>query len=190
VSSIHHLDVTKATEYFLEYFERLPRLPLIADNELTPLLGKEVYSALAELESYNRQQKLCSRCANRCCKLVDCELYTPELGTCPIQSFRPLLCRMHFCSQFSEVYPVWVKELGDIFLESLLAAEQRDRQRAAFFDTPPLKQFALEPVTAILPLLSEFKKGNLDEPSVLELIHAEIDQFLPFHLSPSMEEAR
>jgi len=78
---------------------------------------------------------------------------------------------MHFCNKFAQVYPSEVKELGDIFLESLLAAERQDKKKAALFDTPPFKRFVPDLVTAVTSLLEEFKKGLLDEPSVLSAIH-------------------
>jgi hypothetical protein len=170
VGSEHHLDVIKETENFLKYFERLSRLPLVTDDEMARLFGEGVNSALAELESYNQQEKLCARCAKRCCLLVDCELYSPELNSCPIKSCRPLLCRMHFCNQFTSVHPVQVKEIGDIFLESLLAVEKQDKKKAALFDTPPLGKFLTGQVAAIKSLLDEYTKGRLDEPTVLKLI--------------------
>jgi len=176
VGSEHHLDVTKETENFLKYFERLSRLPLVTDGEMASLFGEAVNSALAELEADNQQQSICARCANRCCLLVDCELYTPELSNCPIKSCRPLLCRMHFCNQFSLNYPVLVKEVGDIFLESLLAAERLDKNNAALFDSPPLSTHIPELVNIIKSLLMDFKKGLLDEANVLQLIQSELNR--------------
>lgn len=177
MGSKRHLDVTKEAENFLKYFERLSSLPLLTDAEVASLFGNGVISVLEELDRYNTREKLCACCSRRCCLLVDCELYTPELSTCPIQSYRPLLCRMHFCNQFTLVYPVQVKEMGDIFLESVLAAEHLDKNKAAFFDAPPLKRFTPDLVNAIECLLADFKKGLLDEPSVLKLIQAELNLY-------------
>jgi hypothetical protein len=174
VDSEHHLDVTKETENFLKYFGRLSRLPQVTDDEMRQLFSEDANSALSKLEAHNQQEKLCARCVRRCCLLVDCEVYTPELSGCPIYPFRPLLCRMHFCNQFAQVYPLIVKELGDIFLESLLAAECLDKSKAAFFDTPPLKRFAPGQINAFESLLKDFKKGKLDEPNLSKLIQETI----------------
>jgi hypothetical protein len=177
MGSEHHLDVTQETENFLKYFERLSRLPLITDDEMANLCGPGINSVLAELDRYDHAEKLCKRCTRRCCLLVDCELYTPELSICPIHSCRPLLCRMHFCQQYAENYSLKVKEIGDIFLECLIAAERQDKKKAALFDSPPLQYFIPDLVTAIKKLLDEFKKGRLDEPSVLKLIQVEVEHF-------------
>ncbi len=174
MGSKHHLDVTGEAENFLKYFERLSSLPLITDAEVASLFGNGVISVLEELDRYNRREKLCARCNRRCCLLVDCELYTPELNTCPIRPYRPLLCRMHFCHQFASAYPVQVREMGDIFLESVLAAEHLDKNKAAFFDAPPLAKFAPGLVNTIESLLVEFKKGKIGEQMVLKLIQETI----------------
>ena len=170
------MDINKAKNHFLRYYQRLSKLPLVSDDESARLFGEEVNTALAELESYNRRQQLCARCANRCCLLVDCELYTPGLSTCPIQAYRPLLCRLHFCSRFAEVYPLHVKQLGDIFLECVLALERRDQKKAKCCDSPPLSRFVPELVAAIGILLSDFKRGFIDETKVLRLIQAETEK--------------
>ena len=175
-TSEHHLDVTQETENFLKHFERLSRLPLITDAEMANLFRPEVISVLTELDHFSQREKVCSRCNRRCCLLVDCELYTPELSICPIHSYRPLLCRMHFCNQFARVYPSLVKEVGDIFLESLIAAERQNKSKTAVFDSPPLGKYIPNLVAAIKNLLGEFKKGRLDEPTVLRLIQVEIDE--------------
>ena len=171
------MDIDKAKNNFLRNFERLSRLPLITDDEMQQLFGEEVKSALSELECYDQQEKLCAHCISRCCLLVDCELYTPELSCCPIHSFRPLLCRMHFCNRFALAYPSFVKEIGDIFLESLLAAERQNKKKAALFDSPPLGQYAPELVAAITSLIVDFKKGRLDDSSALEMIQAEVEHY-------------
>jgi hypothetical protein len=174
VGSEHHLNVTKETENFLKYFGRLSRLPQVTDDEMLLVFSEEVNLALSKLEAHNQQEKLCARCVSRCCLLVDCEVYTPELSSCPIYSFRPLLCRMHFCHQFAQVYPLTVKALGDIFLESLLAAECLDKDKATFFDSPPLKRFAPGLINAFESLLTDFKKGEIDEANLSKLIQETI----------------
>ncbi len=89
-------------------------MPLIGDSEMARLFGEETAAALAELDACNRQGQICSSCRGSCCRLVSCELYTPELSCCPVQKFRPVLCRMHFCHKFNAKYPLLVKEAGDI----------------------------------------------------------------------------
>lgn len=173
----HHLDVNKAVSNFLAYFESLSRLPLITDAEMDQVFGTEVTLALAELEGYNQQGKLCQDCASRCCRLVDCELYTAELNRCPVQAFRPVLCRMHFCQKFALTYSSLVKEVGDIFLESLLAAERLGSKKASLCDSPPLGKYAPELVAAITPRIMAFKEGRLDEGSALGIIQSEAEKY-------------
>ena len=185
MGSEHCLDVTKETENFLKHYERLSRLPLITDAEIAILFGNAVISILEKLDRYNLSEKLCACCARRCCLLVDCELYSPEIKTCPVKSFRPLLCRMHYCHQFALVYPVQVKEVGDLFLESLLAAERLDKEKAALFDAPPLKRFAPGLVNTLECLLADFKRGKSDEPTVLRLIQTEVAKYYQT-ISPSL----
>ncbi len=171
----HHLDVERAVGNFLEHFESLSHLPLISDAEMDQLFGEEVKAGLAELERHNQQEKICRNCVSRCCQLVDCEFYTPEWSRCPVHSFRPTLCRMHFCSQFVPQYGILVKEVGDIFLESLLAAEKRNGRKANLFDSPPLGKLIPQLVTAILPLISAVKEKRLHEADAWRMIEAEIE---------------
>ena len=178
-----HLDINRAVANFLKHFEGLSRLPLISDAEMLRLFGPEVIAGLAELERYNSQEKLCQECTARCCRLVDCELYAPDLGRCPIYSYRPVLCRMHFCQNFVPRYGALVKEAGDIFLESLLAAEKINGRRARFFDSPPLVQLVPRLVEEVLARISAVREKRLDEPSALKQIEAEIEKSWEFWIN-------
>jgi hypothetical protein len=172
----HHLDVNKAVDSFLKHNESLSCLPFISEVEMETLFGDDVNSALAELERYNQQGQICRNCDSRCCRLVDCELYTAELSRCPVHHWRPALCRLHFCNKFSRVYPLIVRDAGDIYLESLIAAERRGIKITYLFDCPPLAKLAPELVTAISSYLSAFKEGRSGEARTIELIEAEIDK--------------
>jgi hypothetical protein len=171
-----HLDVDRAVNRFLKHFESLSRLPLVSDAEMDGLYGEEVSEGLAELECYNQQEKLCQDCRSRCCQLVDCELYAPDLSRCPIYSFRPALCRMHFCQKFVPRYSALVKETGDVFLEGLLAAEKINGRRASLFDSPPLGKLVPHLVAVVLSQISAIRENRLDEASALRKIQAEVEQ--------------
>ncbi len=173
----YRLDVKKSVDLFVRNFESLVYLPFIADSEMERLYGPEVIQALADLDNYNRQEKICQTCAQRCCLLVDCEFYAPDLGTCPVQSFRPTLCRMHFCHRFSPAYRELVKDLGDIFLEGLLAGGKVDSQKADLFDSPPLGPLmpSLSPV--ISTLLEEVRSGRLEKIEAWKRIEFEIEHY-------------
>jgi Fe-S-cluster containining protein len=172
----HHLDVDRAVGNFLKYFESLSYLPLIADAEMDGLFGAEVKELLAELERYNGQERICRDCVNRCCQLVDCELYSPELSRCPIHSFRPPLCRMHFCNKFVAQYGALVKEAGDVFLESLLAAEKVNGEKARLFDSPPLGGLIPRLVAFASPLITAIRENGVDEAAAWGMIRAEIEK--------------
>jgi hypothetical protein len=172
-----HLDVNLAVSHFLKNFESLSRLPLVTNAEMAGLFGEEVASALEELELYDSQEKICLNCISRCCLLVDCELYSPEFGLCPVQSFRPVLCRMHYCHKFTQEHNFLVKEIGDIFLESLLAAERLVKPKTAFFDSPPLTAPAPGLVASTASCILAFKEGRLDEVSALRVVHAEAEKY-------------
>jgi hypothetical protein len=177
VDSEKHLDVNLAVNNFLKYFESLSRLPLITDAEMSCLFGEEINSVLVDLDYYNRQEKLCRSCASRCCQIIECEFYVSGLSRCPVYSSRPLLCRMHFCNQFSPRYCLQVKEIGDIFLESLLAAERLGSKKVGLFDTPPLGKQAPGLVAAVTPHIKAIREGRLDEPAALLAIQNEVDCF-------------
>lgn len=168
-----HLDLDKAKNQFLGNFESISRLPLITDAEMVQLFGEEVNLALSKLESYNQQEKFCVNCESRCCLLVNCELYSTDFSRCPIHSFRPVICRMHFCNRFAPVYNSLINELCDIFLESLIAAQQVDKKKADVFDSPPLAKFAPGLVSVMIPHMTAFNQGRLDRASAIELIGAE-----------------
>ncbi|MBN1188747.1 MAG: hypothetical protein JXA46_03255 [Dehalococcoidales bacterium] len=166
-------------ECFQQNYESLERLPLISEPEMSLLFGPEVVSALAELENYNRQEQLCPICRGGCCRLVSCEFYIPELACCPVQEFRPLLCRMHFCYRFARVYPRLVKEIGDIYLESLIAAEKAGCKNIYLFDCPPLKKAAPGLVGYIVSELKKYRQGSAGKEEILEAIETILAGYRP-----------
>jgi hypothetical protein len=152
-------------------------LPLVSDSEMAHLFGEEVASALAELELFSREGQICLRCRGSCCRLVACELYSPELTCCPVQKLRPVLCRMHFCRQFNPVYPLLVKESGDIYLESLIAAQNSGYKKVSLFDCPPLSKVAPGMVKSVSQSLVEFREGSRDEAATLKIIEAGLESY-------------
>jgi hypothetical protein len=174
---VRHLDVKKALKRFQSQFESLLRLPFIADDEMIQLFGEEVNSGLEELTSLEHQKGYCRDCRSRCCRLVDCELYSEALTTCPIHSFRPILCRMHFCNRFTFESSPLVKELGDLFLDSWLTAQQTDVNKARLLDSPPLSPYAPELVFFITDRIKEIVADKQGESMVLSSIRTEIEKF-------------
>jgi hypothetical protein len=172
-----HLDVDKARDHFLKNFESLSRLPLISDAEMEQLFGAEVSAALTELYQFNQKGNICRQCNSRCCLLVSCELYTARLSRCPIYSYRPVLCRVHFCNQYAPEYRTLVKKIGDIYIESLIEADRMDSEKVYLFDSPPLMKLAPELVAKIASYILDFKEGRLDEPSTFGLIEAAAEKY-------------
>jgi hypothetical protein len=152
-------------------------LPLVSDAEMALLFGQEVAEALAELELFSRQGQICLTCRGSCCRLVSCELYWPELTCCPVQKSRPVLCRMHFCRKFTQVYPLLVKESGDIYLESLIAAQNSGYKKVSLFDCPPLSYVAPELVKPVARSLAEFREGRRDEAATIRIIEAGLESY-------------
>jgi hypothetical protein len=150
-------------------------LPLVSDAEMSRLFGPELGSGVAEMDDFNRREQVCDRCGGNCCRLVSCELYTPGLKSCPVQKMRPLLCRLHFCHSFARVFPILVKECGDIYLDSLIAAHAAGSKAIPLFDSPPLGKVAPEMVRAVSGILAEFRAGRLDEAGALRLIEAGLE---------------
>lgn len=177
MSSDRHLDKKRAVENVAAGFQGLSYLPFITDQEIAGLFGEEIASALLELESFNRQENFCRNCLKRCCRLVKCEFYSPDLSRCPVQSYRPPLCRMHFCDRFVMQYPQLVRDLGDIFLDGLQVIGCLDRQTADLFDSPVLSPLVPALVGSVLPLLAAAREGRTDEASALVLIQKEIERY-------------
>jgi hypothetical protein len=170
-----HLDLEKAVQSFLGQFESLVRLPFITDSEMEHLYGQEVTSGLAQLHRFNLDKGICRNCNDRCCRLVDCELYSEAFSGCPVHSYRPILCRMHFCQKFALEYPFLVKDLGDIFLEGLLAGQKIDSRKSNSLDSPPLTKFAPDLIEEISAHLTAIKENRLSETEAFKIIQVGID---------------
>ena len=166
----------KAIASFLEYVEQLPRLPLITDSEMHRLFGEEVTAAVAEMDRVNREEQICLLCQSRCCLACGCELYAPDFGQCPIYKFRPVLCRLHFCHRFNSASRSVVIELGDIFFDSLLAAEQAGITRVRLFESPPLAKDAPGLVAVTAPWVDAVIKGSLNPEYARKLIYMEVEK--------------
>jgi hypothetical protein len=177
MSSLKHLNKEKAVRCFRQHFRVLARLPLITDKEMEVLFGEEVAVVLAELNEVNRRESLCARCAGGCCHMVKCEFYLPALRCCPIHAWRPILCRMHFCHRYPEGYRELIREIGDIFLDSLLADEGLDQIEARLFDCPSFGPVAPGLRQILIPRIQELGAGLAGESKILALIQAEAEKY-------------
>jgi hypothetical protein len=84
---------------------------------------------------------------------------------------------MHFCQRFSLEYPSLVKDLGDIYLDSVLVAQIINPQKAAMLDSPPLRQYAPNLVTDFLVKISVPEKTDLDQALTLEVIQSKLEKY-------------
>jgi hypothetical protein len=166
--------VTLAVESFLAYFRQLRYMPFLSDAEIVLLYGPEVNSAIMTLDFYNQQQHICGTCQYHCCRRVKCEFYDPAFTCCPVEPYRPALCRLHYCDRFCADYGLLVKALGDIYLESLLVASRLDASRAALFDCPafaPLDPHLTVSIQTALQLVKLRQKTHVEVfPGILHLI--------------------
>jgi hypothetical protein len=167
----------KAIASFLEYVEQLSRLPLITDSEMHRLFGEEVTTAVAEIDRVNREEQICLLCQSRCCLACGCELYAPEFRQCPIYEFRPVLCRLHFCHRFNSAGRSVVVELGDIFFDSLLAAEKAGIARVKLFESPPLARHTPGFIKTTASWVDAVRKGSLSPEYARKLICLEAEKY-------------
>jgi hypothetical protein len=161
-------DVNTAIEYFLAGFQNLKFLPFIADAEAERLFGPAVTAALVDLDDYNRQKHICRQCQSHCCLLVRCELYDARFSGCAVVSLRPALCRLHFCDKFKADYEPLIKILGDIYLESLLAAAKIDSSLADMFDCPTFLPLAPHLVSLINPVLDMARSAQMTQENAFQ----------------------
>ena len=161
----------------MKHIGQLSRLPLITDSEMDTLYGGEVTAAVAKMDYVNRYEQICLNCPSRCCPICGCELYAPQFGQCPIYDFRPVLCRLHFCHRFNTAGRSIVMELGDIFFDSLSAAEQAGSDKVRLFESPPLERHATGLITTTAPLIDGVKKGNLDPERARKQISQEAEKY-------------
>lgn len=169
------MDKVKAVQIFLERVERLSRLPLITDAEMESLYGKEVAAALDGLAHLEEKLGFCRDCQSRCCPAVKCELYAPEFDRCPIYDLRPPVCRLHYCHRFFAGDDTLLKELSDVFFDSLLAAERGGSDKVRLFDTPPIIRCAPDFVQTSSRWIDSVRAGTLAPGDAIALIHREAE---------------
>jgi len=173
-----NMDKEKAINSFIDHIEQLSGLPLITDPENNKLFGKEVGAALAELNLYGKERQICSGCESRCCKIARCELYAPQFNSCPIHDFRPVVCRLHFCQKFQIKDHLLVKELSDIFFDSLIVAERYGCTKVRMFDNPPLNESCPGFIEVVSPWVKEVREGTLNPDYAGKLIRREVNKYI------------
>jgi hypothetical protein len=171
------MDKEKAVNDFLQHVDWLVHLPLITDSEIGWLYGEEMAAAVAKLDSFNRQEKMCEHCQSRCCPACGCELYAPQFSQCPIYDFRPVVCRLHFCHQFNGAQSSLIRELTDIFFDSLATLERQGNTQVRLFDCPPLTRTVPDLVAVVSPWVNAVREGGLNPEYATKLIHQQAQEY-------------
>ena len=70
-----------------------------------------------------------------------------------------------------------IKELGDIFFESLLAADHSGSQVVKMFDNPPLCESCPDLVEVVSPWVNAVREGSLNPEYTKELISHEVNKY-------------
>jgi len=120
-----------ATQNLWRSIEQLPHLPFVIDRELEEGLELQIVQALQLLDNLNLAQGICSQCGGKCCRDLGCDLFTPELGSCPIAEYRPLICRFHYCERFGSEQDVLIQWLRDLFTSATCHGEAGSRATTA-----------------------------------------------------------
>ncbi len=121
------MNTERTARNLCQSLETLPCLPFVTDEELEERLELEVIQALNLLERLNQAQGICSGCGGKCCAEMGCELFSPELGGCPIADYRPLLCRFHYCEKFGPEHEGPIKRLRNLFAAAASHGEAESR---------------------------------------------------------------
>ena len=82
-----------------------------------------------------------------------------------------------------------MKELGDIFLESLLMAERHGSLKIRLFDCPSMSRIVPELVAITAPLMDAIRNGTLTTEYAERLIRQQVEQYrisVPFSPYPSV----
>jgi hypothetical protein len=179
-----HLDQSGAIRAFLARFPGLIGLPFVTDAEMNALYGEEVAAVLDDCERFNRQERLCQSCRDRCCRLVRCEFYNAQFSQCPARPYRPPICRLHFCASFTRRGGFPVKELGDLFLDAWQAAVHLDRRRAALLDCPPFGRLIPDLIGRVSRQLAVAVPDRASEIVITQRIQDAIQSYRTVSLLP------
>lgn len=171
------LEREKTIRRYLNNLEKLRRLPLITDAEMTDLFGQEVQDCIAKLSGYDTDNGRCHDYQKRCCLVAGCELYDAKFDRCPIYEYRPVVCRLHYCHLFQKEQGLLVEELSNVFFDCLLAAQAAGMSNVILFDSPPLIRCAPSLVTAVRPLVNKLKSGQISKTNAIDRIQQIAAQF-------------
>ncbi len=155
------MDKGKATDRFLKRVDRFSQMPLITGEEVASLFGEEVTQALAQLEHFTAENRICAECGGVCCRDIGCELYASQFGQCPIHEYRPIACRMHFCPRLDDPFRSVIIELRDVFVGCYRAIDFWDSANLRALDSPPFAGVCPQFVAAVGSSVNGVREGWL-----------------------------
>jgi hypothetical protein len=154
---------------FLHRAREIGQLALVTDEELLQLLGEEVTATIATIERIGQDRRLCAACEGTCCSEIGCELYAPQFGRCPIHAYRPIACRLHFCSLFGAAHRAPIIELRDLFV-GCVAALERGESGSAVLEIPPLAVACPRLVAVAAPHVEQVRLSRVDPTRAAEAL--------------------
>lgn len=171
------MDKGKAISRFLDRVDHFSQIILVTDEEMRDLFGDDMTELLGQLDLFSRKERLCARCGGKCCADIGCELFAPHFGQCPIHSYRPIACRLHFCYSFDNPYKSTIIDLRDVFFGCFRAVDLWSSANIRSLDTPPFDGRCPELLAAVVLLVEAVRQRKAEPEAVAKEILREAQRF-------------
>lgn len=171
------MDKAKAIDRFLRRVDRFSQVALITSEEVQHLFGEEVTRALLQLEHFLTENRICSDCGGVCCRDIGCELYASQFVRCPIHEYRPIACRLHFCSRLDDPYRSIIIELRDVFVGCYRAVDFWTSPNLKSLDSPPFAEACPQFVASVSPWVSAVREGRLAPDRAGQMLCREAESY-------------
>jgi hypothetical protein len=171
------MDKGKAIDRFLRRVDQFSQVALITGEEVEHLFGEEVTRALLQLEHFLTENRICSDCGGVCCRDIGCELYASQFGRCPIHEYRPIACRLHFCSRLDDPYRSAIIELRDVFVGCYGAIDLWDSPNLKSLDSPPFAEVCPQFVAGVSSWVNAVREGRLAPDRAGQMLCREAESY-------------
>jgi hypothetical protein len=171
------MDKGKAIDRFLGRVDQFSQVALITSEEMERLFGEEVAQALAQLEHFLTENRICPDCGGACCRDIGCELYASQFGQCPIHEYRPIACRLHFCHRLDDPYRPLIIELRDVFVGCYRAIDLWDSPNLKSLDSPPFAEVCPQFVAGVSSWVNAVREGRLAPDRAGQLLCREAEGY-------------
>jgi hypothetical protein len=171
------MDKGKAIDRFLGRVDQFSQIALITSQEVEHLFGVEVTRALAELEHFMTENRICADCGGVCCRDIGCELYASQFGRCPIHEYRPIACRMHFCHRLDDPYRSIIIELRDVFAGCYRAIDFWDSPNLRSLDSPPFAEVCPQFVASVSSWVNAVREARLAPDRAAQMLCREAESY-------------